>query len=277
MTPLRDALGAAQLRLVAAGVPEAGGDARKLVAHAAGIAPERLTLSLDSALDDAGAQRLEAMLRARELRQPVSQIIGGRWFWGHWFTVTPDVLDPRPETETLVAAALEVPFTTVLDLGTGSGAILLSLLADRGQSRGLGTDISPAALNVAQRNRAALGLEGRATLRLSDWFSAVSEQFDLIVSNPPYIAAAEMPALAPEVRNWEPLQALTPGGDGLDAYRAIARDARRHLVRGGTLLLEIGPTQGDAVSELLHRAGFDHVNCLRDLDGRARVMRAQAP
>jgi release factor glutamine methyltransferase len=277
MTSLRAALGAAQARLAAAGVPDAAGDARRLLAHAVGVAPERLSLALDEGIEGAAAERLEAAILARQARQPVSQIIGGRWFWAHWFIVTPDVLDPRPETETLVAAALERPFTTVLDLGTGSGAIVLSLLAARPGAQGVGCDVSPAALQVAARNRAALGLEGRAELRLSDWFSAIEGRFDLVVSNPPYIAQAEMPTLAPEVRDWEPALALTPGGDGLDAYRMIARDALRHMAPGGTLLLEIGPTQGAAVSGLLRAAGFGDVTCLCDLDGRERVVRAHAP
>ena len=275
MTPLRAALMAAQARLGAAGVDDPAGDARRLLAHAAGIAPDRLTLHLNDSLDKAQAARLETALAAREKRQPVSQIVGGRLFWGRWFTVTTAVLDPRPETETLIDAALSAPFSRVLDLGTGSGAILLTLLAERAGTRGLGCDISPDALAVAAQNRAALGLDGRADLIVSDWFAAVTGRFDLIVSNPPYIAAAEMPALAPDVRNWEPHLALTPGGDGLDAYRAIARGAGAHLEPGGRILLEIGPTQGVAVAALLSAQGFGDLRILPDLDGRDRVVRAR--
>ena len=274
MTPLRAALVAAQARLAAAGVDDPAGDARRLLAHAAGIAPDRLTLHLSESLDDAQAARLETVLSAREKRQPVSQILGGRLFWGRWFAVTPAVLDPRPETETLVDAALSAPFSRVLDLGTGSGAILLTLLAERAGAQGLGTDLSPEALDIAGQNRAAFGLDGRADLILSDWFTAVTGRFDLIVSNPPYIAAAEMPALSPEVRNWEPHLALTPGGDGLDAYRAIAAGAADHLHPGGRILLEIGPTQGAAVLALLAGQGFCDLRILPDLDGRDRVVSA---
>lgn len=274
-TALRGLLAAAVPMLRAAGVPDPVRDARLLAAHALGLAPDRLTLHLDDQPNPAQRARLEQALRARAARQPVSQIIGGRWFWGRWFRVTPDVLDPRPETETLVAAALEEPFAHVLDLGTGSGAILLSLLAERPAAQGLGVDVSVPALGVAAQNAAALGLEGRVTLRRSDWFSDVAGHFDLIVANPPYIGADEMPGLAPETRDWEPHLALTPGGDGLDAYRRIAAGVVAHLVPGGRLLLEIGPTQAAAVGVLLADAGLDDVRTLRDLDGRARVVGAR--
>jgi len=277
MTTLRQALGAARARLAAAGVPDPARDARLLVADAAGIAAERLGLEPDHPLAPAALQRLEGHLAARLARQPMAQILGWRDFWRHRFRVTPDVLDPRPETETLVVAALQVPFARVLDLGTGSGAILLSLLAQRPGATGVGTDLSESALAVARDNAAALGLDGRAELMRADWFDGVQGRFDLIVSNPPYIAANEMAALSPEVRDWEPRLALTPGGDGLDAYRAISAGVAAHLVPGGHLMLEIGPTQAAAVAELLCAAGLASLRTLPDLDGRDRVVAAQLP
>jgi len=280
MTTLRAALAAALARLAVAGVPDPARDARVLLAHAAGIAADRLSLHMDDALPPDAAARFDVALTARAARQPVAQITGGRDFWRHRFIVTPDVLDPRPETETLVAEALRAPFARLLDLGTGSGAILLSLLAERPAATGLGTDLSPAALGVARRNAQALGLADRAAFALSDWFADVAGRFDLIVSNPPYIAAAEMPGLAPEVRDWEPRLALTPrddpGGDGLAAYRAIALRAPAHLAPGGRLMVEIGPTQGAAVAALFTGAGLTDVAVLPDLDGRDRVVRARA-
>ncbi|MCC6520333.1 MAG: peptide chain release factor N(5)-glutamine methyltransferase, partial [Tabrizicola sp.] len=216
-------------------------------------------------------------LVARIARQPVAQITGRRLFWGLSFRVTRDVLDPRPETETLVAEALKVPFLKVLDLGTGTGCILLSCLKGMPMARGLGTDISDAALQVAVGNTRDLGLEARARFRKSDWFGQVTGAFDLIVSNPPYIAAEEMPALAPEVRDWEPHLALTPGGDGLDAYRTIARGAGARLLPGGRLLVEIGPTQGQAVAALFEAEGFAAIRILPDMDGRDRVVAAVKP
>lgn len=262
-------------RLAAAGVPDAPRDARLLLAHALGLAPDRLTLHLADAPDPAAADRFAALVTARAARAPVSHLTGQRLFWGRSFRVTPAVLDPRPETETLVALALEEPFARVLDLGTGSGCILLSLLADRPAATGLGADLSPGALAVAQDNAARLGLQDRATFRLSDWCAAVPGQFDLIVSNPPYIAAAEMPHLSPEVLGHEPHLALTDGADGLTAYRAIAAQAPAHLAPGGRLMVEIGPTQGPAVAALFAGAGLSGIRIHPDLDGRDRVVSAR--
>lgn len=271
-----EALRAALPRLQAAGVEGAARDLRLLLAFATGIPPDRLTPVLADPLPGAAAARFEAAVTARVARQPVSQIVGGRLFWGRWFRVTPDVLDPRPETETLIAAALDGEFSRVLDLGTGSGAILITLLAERGEATGTGVDLSPKALSVAAANAAALSVAGRATFLQSDWLSAVRGRFDLVVANPPYIAEADMPGLSPEVRLWEPRLALTPGGDGLDACRSILRDVRSVLVPSGRVLLEIGASQGDAVAALCQSAGLQAVTVLQDMDGRDRVVSAVA-
>ena len=270
---LRDAAG----ELHRAGVDDPMRDARVLMAAVLGIGTDRLTLHEGDTLDAAQVRTFREFVARRRVRQPVAQIIGHRMFWGRGFLVTPDTLDPRPETETLVAEALRLPFTRMLDLGTGTGCILLSCLADMPGATGLGTDISPAALAVAGLNAKGLGLADRAAFVQSDWFADVPGQFDLIVSNPPYIAPAEMAALAPEVRDWEPEGALTPGGDGLAAYRAIAGGAAARLMPGGRILLEIGPTQAAAVSALLVRAGLAGVRVLQDLDGRDRVVAATKP
>ncbi len=261
-------------RLTEAEVDGAAGDARKLLAHAMGIGADRLTLHLSDMITPAQQVRLDAAVAARTARQPLSQIVGARMFYGRRFRVTRDVLDPRPETETLIGAALAQPFLRVLDLGTGSGAILLTLLAERPEATGVGVDISAAALGVARENARLLGVGG-AGFGLSDWCAGVTGMFDLIVSNPPYIAASEMAALAPEVRLWEPELALTPGGDGLDAYRAIAAQAPAHLAPGGRLLLEIGPSQAAAVCALLRNAGFGAADVVQDLDRRDRVVVAR--
>lgn len=279
MTPAitaAEALRAAIPRLASCAVPDPARDARHLLAFAMGLAPDRLTLHLSDPLSPEATARLEAALSARAARQPVSQIIGQRLFWGRTFRVTRDTLDPRPETETLIAAALERPFRRVLDLGTGTGAILLTLLAERPDATGHGVDVSPAALAVAKANAESFELSARATFGVSNWFSAVEGQFDLIVSNPPYIGANEMADLSPEVRDWEPHLALTPGGDGLEAYRAIAAGAPAHLSPGGRLIVEIGPTQGEAVTALFAAAGLRDLSVLRDLDGRSRVVTAEA-
>ncbi|MFN6980131.1 MAG: peptide chain release factor N(5)-glutamine methyltransferase, partial [Gemmobacter sp.] len=244
-------------------------------AHALGLDPGRLALHLDAPLGPA-AGAFAAAVAARAARQPIAQIIGRRAFRGRDFRVTPDVLDPRPETEALVDAALAEPFGHVLDLGTGSGAILLTLLAERPAARGLGSDISAAALAVAAGNAAALGVADRARFMQADWLAGITGRFDLILSNPPYVAAGEMPGLAPEVRDWEPHLALTPGGDGLGAYRIIAAGAAAHLAPGGRLMVEIGAAQGDAVPAILRAAGWQAIGLLPDLDGRPRVVTARA-
>lgn len=264
-------------RLRAAGVADPARDARLLLAHALQIAPDRLLLVLDDPQPAAAEARFAALIAARAARQPVSQLIGAREFYGRRFRVTPDVLDPRPETETLIEAALSAPFARVLDLGTGSGVIVLTLLAERAAASGMGVDISQAALVIARGNATALELGERAEFRQSDWFSAVEGRFDLIVANPPYIAAAEMAGLAPEVRNWEPHLALTPGGDGLAAVRAIVAGAGAHLLPGGRILIEIGPTQGADALALLRKAGFGAATLSLDIDGRARIASAIWP
>jgi len=258
-------------RLVQAAVPDPATDARRLLAHALGVPPDRLTLHLPDPLASAAATAFDALVTRRATRAPVSHLTGRRTFWGRDFIVTPDVLDPRPETEVLVAAALAHPFARVLDLGTGSGCILLTLLAERPQAAGQGTDLSPAAIAVAQANGAALGLTARTTLTVTDWARGVTGPFDLIVANPPYIAADEMPALAPEVRDHEPRAALTDGADGLAAYRAILRRPLPFAPQA-RLLMEIGPTQALAVSALMDAAGLTGIATLPDLDGRDRVI-----
>lgn len=266
---------AAQDRLAAAGVPDAARDATALFIHALEVAlgaqvkRHHLSAHLSAPAPPALARVYEAAITARAARQPVAQITGRRAFWNHDFTVTRDTLDPRPETETLVEAALRLPWASVLDLGTGTGAILISLLAERQGATGLGVDLSPAALDVARGNAARIGVA--ADFTPSDWFAAMTGRFDLIVSNPPYIAASEMTGLQPEVRDWEPAMALTDGGDGLGAYRAIAAGCAAHLNPGGAVLVEIGWAQGAAVSALFHAAGA-RTRIIPDLDGRDRVI-----
>ena len=277
IVPAAVALQGAVRRLADAGIPNGARDARLLLADAMGLAADRLTLHMPDALTPAAQSRFDAHITARCAYQPVAQIIGSRLFWGQRFVVTRDTLDPRPETEILVAEALSRPFTSLLDLGTGTGCILLSCLADMPMASGVGSDISPAALAVAQRNAVALGLTARTRFVTSDWFENLPGQYDLITANPPYIAADEMAHLAPDVTRWEPHLALSPGGDGLDAYRAIARGAGAQLRDHGRLLLEIGPAQAAAVLALLVAQGFGGLRVICDLDGRDRVVVAVKP
>ncbi len=268
-------LARATARLVEAGVADPGRDARRLLAHVLKVPPGRLTLFLPEPVSPEHAVIFDALIDRRAARVPVSHLIGRRQFYGREFLVTPEVLDPRPETEILIEAALSGPFTRVLDLGTGSGCILLTLLAEREGATGIGTDLSDTALEVAFWNRNALQLEPRAALAQGNWWGALAqapERFDLIVSNPPYIALSEMAGLSPEVREHEPRMALTDEGDGLAAYRAIASEAARHLLPGGRLLVEIGPAQGADVAALFAAAGLRDVAAITDLDGRDRVV-----
>lgn len=269
---LRDGI----LRLRDAGVEDAPRDARLLMARALGVGADRLTLHLQDPLPPEARASFDALVLARAARQPMAQILGERLFWGRSFEVTRDTLDPRPETEVLVEEALRRPFLKMLDLGTGTGCILISCLMSMPMASGLGTDISEAALAVAARNAARHGLT-QARFLASDWLRAVPGRYDLIVSNPPYIAEAEMAELAPEVRDWEPHGALTPGGDGLAPYRIIAAGAPARLMAGGRILLEIGPTQGAAVLALMAAQGLEDLRILRDLDGRDRVVVGQKP
>ncbi|AVO39901.1 peptide chain release factor N(5)-glutamine methyltransferase [Pukyongiella litopenaei] len=269
-------MAAAAARLRAAGVGDPARDARVLLAHAARIDAARVTLIAPEALTPEIAERYEQLVALRAVRVPVSHLVGERDFYGRRFKVSSDVLDPRPETETLIEAALAEPFARVLDLGVGSGCILVTLLAEMAQATGLGVDLSDAACLQASANAVLHRVAPRADIRRSDWFGAVTGRFDLIVSNPPYIAADEMGRLDPEVRRHEPEMALTDGGDGLGAYRAIAAGAGRHLAPGGRLLVEIGPTQAEAVSAMFAGAGLASVAVLQDLDGRDRVVAARA-
>ncbi|SUZ32498.1 Release factor glutamine methyltransferase [Roseibaca ekhonensis] len=268
--------GVAALR--AAGLDGAAGDARVLLAHALGVPRDRLTLAMADPAPDSAIACFRRAIAVRAERVPVAQITGQRAFWGHSFIVTADVLDPRPETETLIEAALEQRFDTVLDLGTGSGAIVLSLLAERAQARAVAVDLSQAALDVAARNADALGVAQRVIFQHSDWFAAIEGRFDLIVSNPPYIGTPELAALAPDVRVHEPRMALVPAGDdgsGLAAYRVICAQAVRHLTPGGWLMAEIGHRQGDAVQALFHASGLVNVGLRHDLSGHPRVVLGQ--
>ncbi len=260
-------------RLAAAGIAEPARDARLLMAHALGVAPGRLTLALGDPLPEGGAERFEAYIAERALRRPVSQILGNRAFWGRDFTVTRDVLDPRPETETLIARALEgPPGRRLLDLGTGSGILLVTLLAEWQDATGVGTDQSAEALAVAGLNAARHGVAARAAFHETDWAEGISGLFDVIVSNPPYIPAAEVADLAPEVRDWEPRAALTPGETGLEAYARLARDLPRLLAPGGRALFEFGAGQERAVARLFADQGFTEIAFAADLDGRPRAL-----
>ena len=255
-------------------VEDPAADARHLLAFASGVPRDRLTVLAADPLPPEAAESLDAAIKARLSGRSVAHVTGKALFWGREFLVTEDTLSPRPETESLIAAALEAPFGRMIDLGTGTGCIGVTLLAERAGVKGVLTDLSPEALAVARENADRHGAVPE--LALSDWWQEIEGTFDLVVSNPPYIAGEEMDGLSCEVLH-EPRMALTPGGDGLDAYRAIAFGLPAHLAPGARVLLEIGPTQAAAVSGLLAEAGLEAVRVRPDMDGRDRVVEARRP
>ncbi|NBQ49569.1 MAG: peptide chain release factor N(5)-glutamine methyltransferase [Marivivens sp.] len=259
-------------QLTDAGVPDAPRDARRLLAHAVGVEAGRLTLILPEPVTQEAEARFAALLQRRAGREPVSHLLGYREFYGRRFKVTRNVLDPRPETEILIEVALQDAFASVIDLGTGSGCILLTLLAEMPEARGVGTDLSEDACRVAEDNMHALYLGERAAILRTSWADGIEGQVDLVVSNPPYIGLDEMDGLSPEVHDHEPHMALTDGGDGLSAYQEISQQAANLLRVGGRLIVEIGPTQADAVAQMFADNGFEKVRVIQDLDGRDRVV-----
>jgi release factor glutamine methyltransferase len=259
-------------------------DARVLLGHALGLDRSALTASSDRALSPTEAAAVAAIGARRLARAPVAHLVGHREFWSLDLRVTPDTLVPRPETETIIEAALDAvdrsgPRTRPLliaDLGTGTGALLLALLQELPHAFGIATDLSPKALAVARDNATRHRLERRAAFVQGDFGTALAGPFDLVVSNPPYISSDEIPVLAPEVKDHDPLLALDGGPDGLDAYRAIARDAGRLLAPDGTLVVELGAGQAAAVVGLLAGAGLSTETPVRpDLAGIPRAMTAR--
>ena len=280
MTDLRfcDLLDEAAGRVGSAGIEGPRRDARRLLEAAAGMSSTELIAAETDPVGPEVAQTFQAMTERRQAGEPVSRIIGRREFYGRTFVIAPAVLDPRPETELLVSIALEnvkPESARVLDLGLGSGCILATLLAERPEWMGTGLDISPDALAVAQSNMVALGVADRARLLQSDWFSALDSdtRFDLIVSNPPYIASEEITGLDLEVRGYDPHVSLDGGTDGLDPYRVLARNMADHLMPNGFFVLEIGASQARDVTKILVEMGvFSRIGICKDLSGKERCV-----
>ena len=276
-TTLVKAWTAARDRLREAGVDSPVIDARLLVEAAAGVTRTDLISDPYRELGPDVVATLDGFVDRRSRREPVSHILGRKGFWKIMVQVNAKVLTPRPETEVIVDHALrafaEHERFDVLDLGIGSGAILLAILAERPAARGLGVDVSEDALAVARENAANLGLAGRAALLRGDWTAGLEgDAFDLVVANPPYVRTGELAGLAPEVRDHEPRLALDGGEDGLRDYRALAPEVLRVLKPGGLLLVEIGADQGEAVVALFAAAGAQGLGVLKDLSDRERVV-----
>ncbi len=269
--------------LTQGGIPGAALDARVLVCAATGTSLETLVAYPDTPVDDDAAERLRDMTSARLARCPVSRVLGEREFWSRTFSVTPDVLDPRADSEILVAAALEhlssypVPAPSILDIGTGSGCLIVTLLCETSGASGVALDRAEEALAVARDNARRHGVASRCGFVCGDWTASLRGPFDCIVSNPPYIKSQAIEGLEPEVREFDPRLALDGGSDGLDAYRRIAADARRLLRPGGDLGFEIGQGQHDDVAEILQRSGLEKVSFRKDLSGIVRCVFATVP
>jgi release factor glutamine methyltransferase len=260
-----------------AGVGEARLDARLLVAHATENETATIFGFPERPIENQQVLLLEASLRRRIAREPMAYILKTREFWSLPFIVSSDTLVPRPDSETLIEAVLEhIPETrrnlSILDLGTGSGCLLLSLLSKFSNAIGIGVDASEAALDIAKQNAAALGLEERATFVVSDWTEKVEEQFDIVIANPPYIPSSDIPNLEADVAQYEPLSALDGGANGLDSYRKILRQLPKVLTDDASIFLESGAGQASAVSEMVREIGFQHIETKKDLAGIERCV-----
>jgi release factor glutamine methyltransferase len=280
MSDLAGAVAAAATRLAEAGIPDARHEARLLAIEATGFAPTTLIAEPRRSVAGAQADRLAALVARRAAREPLSRVVGWREFWSLRFALTADTLDPRPDSETLVAAALETSRETggrdrplsVLDLGTGSGCLLLALLSELPLATGLGIDISEGAVAAAEANARSLGLASRARFARGDWGRGLAGQFDLVLCNPPYIPAGEIADLEPEVARFDPLLSLAGGPDGLAAYRRLAVDLPQTLARDGRAFLEVGAGQADAVETILAAGGLRPMGRRCDLANRPRCL-----
>jgi len=270
----------AQSRLAAAGLAAPGLDARLIVEHISGTSATDRIARPERPVDEAVAGAVEAALRRRIGGEPVHRILGFREFYGLRLALSAGTLEPRPDTEILVDALLPMARRAaarqgslwLLDLGTGSGAIALALVAEVPEAFATGVDISEDALATARENARMLGLAGRFAALRSDWFEKISGRYHAIVSNPPYIPSIELSTLPDEVRNFDPARALDGGADGLDAYRVIANGAGAHLEPGGVVAVEIGASQKSEVEGLFVAAGYGLRDARRDLAGHDRVL-----
>ena len=266
--------------LRAAGVEGGRRDARVLLAQALDVPLEQVIGYPERPLPAAVQRQFAGFVARRARREPVSRILGVREFWSLPFRISPDTLDPRPESEMLVECVLReledrMADLEILDLGTGSGCLLLALLSELPNARGLGRDQAPGALETAAENAAALGFGGRAAFGLGDWAEGLSGPWQVIVSNPPYIKEGDLAGLAPDVALYDPRRALAGGLDGLDAYCRLIPQAARLLSDGGLIALEVGLGQADDVERLLTNAGLCIIGRERDLAGVERCVLAR--
>jgi len=275
---IADVLRGAQRTLAAAGIANPRLEARLLASHVLGITIEMIMGYPECPVAHGHKADLDAAVGRRARREPLAHIVGHREFWSLPFCVTPHTLVPRPDTESLVEAVLDwlgerKAGVRILDLGTGTGCILLSLLAELPRAWGVGVDASIGALHVARQNAIALGLADRAGFVRGEWASGLEGSFDVVVSNPPYIADGDIVGLEPEVAKFEPRLALSGGPDGLAAYRAMVPQLGRLLAPHGAAFLEIGAGAAASVTELVRNDGFEHIEIKDDFAGVPRCVR----
>jgi release factor glutamine methyltransferase len=270
-----DAVAAAAARLAAAGIADSRREARLILGLALGVEPTVVLGYPERSLDSATASRFDSLICRREAREPFSRLAGKRGFWTLELALSPETLDPRPDSETLVRAALarhpdrDSPLR-ILDLGTGSGCLLLALLSEYPNAIGIGIDRLPGAVVTARRNAAAAGLERRALFLVADWGTAIDTAVDVILSNPPYIPSDLIETLAPEVARYEPREALDGGDDGLEGYRELARELRRLLKADGRAFIELGAGKATDVAAIMAQKGLALADLARDLGGIER-------
>lgn len=272
-----EAVASVARRLAEAGIVEARREARLLVALAASVEPATVLGWPERRLDEEAEARLEELARRRASREPYARLVGKRQFWSLDFALSSAALEPRPDSETLIEAALELlpdraASLRLLDFGTGSGCLLLALLSEFVHTTGVGIDLQPGAAALARRNAAALGLAARAAFVVGNWGGALAGEVDVILANPPYICSETIDSLAPEIARYEPRVALDGGRDGLDAYRVLAGETRRLLRSGGMGFFELGEGQAPAVAALMAAAGLTVMSSRRDLAGIERVL-----
>ncbi len=270
-------IGRATARLRAAGIEAPAREARLLLGHASGLGAARIMAYPEQIIDPAATVQFDRLVDRRAAREPVARILGTREFWSLDFTVTPATLDPRPDSETLVEAALDcIPDRKskldIIDFGTGTGCLLLALLSELPNASGIGVDRSEAAARVALGNAQRLGLAQRARFIVGDWAGPLAGAVDLIVANPPYIPAGDIAGLAPEVREHDPLSALAGGPDGLDPYRLLVPETARLLRPDGHAVFEVGQGQADAVAAFGIAAELVLLQRRTDLGGIQRAI-----
>ncbi|MBT5187515.1 MAG: peptide chain release factor N(5)-glutamine methyltransferase [Kordiimonadaceae bacterium] len=260
-------------------IEEAALDAQLLITHVLEINPVDYAIEGDLLIDDKSLTEIQRLVDLRLSRMPMSQIFGDKEFWSLNFKVTKDTLTPRPDSETLIEACLKEinnpkAKLRILDMGTGTGCLLLTLLSEFPNAKGLGTDISEKALSVAKENAKNLSLLKRADFQISNWTKNLADQdkFDIIISNPPYIGLVEKESLSPEVRDHEPDTALFSGPEGLNDYRLIADQVFTHLKPDGLIIIEVGHTQADNVKEIFISSGFNNITVYKDLGHRNRCL-----